>query len=55
MGAVTIANLIKGVAIALNAQPLTECPSFDANQDRTVAVNELIVAVNNALGGCPGS
>lgn len=54
-GAVTIANLITGVAIALGAQPLDACPSFDANQDDTVAVSELIAAVNNALQGCPTS
>lgn len=51
-GEVTIANLVKGVAIALGAQPVTACPSFDADQDGSVGVNELIAAVNNALSGC---
>jgi len=50
---VTIANLITGVTIALGARPLDACPSLDANHDRTVMVNELIVAVSNALHGCP--
>jgi hypothetical protein len=52
---VTIANLVTGVAIALGAQSLDACPTFDANQDATVAVSELIAAVNNALKGCPTS
>jgi N-acetylneuraminic acid mutarotase len=52
---VTIANLVTGVAIALNRQPLDVCASFDANQDGKVAVNELVTAVHNALAGCPGT
>jgi hypothetical protein len=53
VGKVTIADLVRGVAIALGAQPLTACPSFDVDRNRSVAVSELIAAVNSALKGCP--
>jgi ice-binding like protein len=53
-GSVTIDELIKGVNIILETQPLTACPQFDANDSGTVSVNELIMGINNALGHCPG-
>jgi hypothetical protein len=43
---------VRGVAIALGSVSLSECPAFDRNADREVAVFELINAVNNALGRC---
>jgi hypothetical protein len=43
---------IRGVNIALGNAPLSDCASFDADHDGMVAINELIAAVNNALGGC---
>jgi hypothetical protein len=30
---------------------LDECPSLDENGDGVVTVNELVMAVNNVLGG----
>jgi Kelch motif len=51
-GAVAVSDLVRGVAIALNQQPLVACPSFDGNHDGRVSVNELVTAVGNALGGC---
>jgi hypothetical protein len=51
-GAVAVSDLVRGVAIALNQQPLVACPSFDGNHDGHVAVNELVTAVGNALSGC---
>ena len=42
-----------GVNIALGTNPVTSCPSFDINSDGTVAINELIAAVNNALERLP--
>lgn len=51
-GTVAVAELIRGVNVALGLQPLAECPAFDGNRDGMVAVNELIAAVNNALNGC---
>jgi hypothetical protein len=53
-GMVAINELIIGVNIALEATPLSSCPSFDVNDDGMVGINELITAVNNALGMCPG-
>ena len=54
-GDVTVDELIRGVNIALGTMAVTECPSFDTNNDGLVTVNELIAAVNNALSGCtPG-
>jgi hypothetical protein len=51
-GAVVVSDIVRGVAIALNQQPLSACPSFDGNHDGRVTVNELVTAVGNALGGC---
>jgi hypothetical protein len=53
LGTVTVDELVKGVNIALGNSPLTECPSFDTNDDDQVTVDELVDAVNNALNGCP--
>jgi hypothetical protein len=49
---VAISELVRGVGIALGAQPLPACPSFDSNGSGAVEVNELVGAVNNALRGC---
>lgn len=52
MGTVTVDELVKGVNIALGDAPLTDCPSFDTNNDMQVTVDELVAGVNNALNGC---
>jgi hypothetical protein len=31
---------------------VSSCPAFDRNGDGTVAINEIIAAVNAALSGC---
>lgn len=49
---VTITEVIKGVNIALEVLPIDACPAFDANNDKKVKVDEIIKAVNNALGVC---
>lgn len=51
-GAVGIEELVRGVNIALGAQPLSACPEFDPSGDDRVSINELIQAVNAALNGC---
>ncbi len=51
-GAVSIAELIRGVNIALDKAAVATCPSFDSNGDGDVRINELIEAVNDALRGC---
>jgi hypothetical protein len=51
-GEVTIDELLIGVNIALDLQPLSRCAAFDAGGDGMVTIDELLAAVNNALGGC---
>lgn len=51
-GTVVIAELIRGVSIALGSAPLAECPAFDRTGGGEVNVAELINAVSNALTGC---
>lgn len=51
-GNVTIAELIRGVRIALGLAAVDTCASFDVNGNGTVAINELIRAVSAALEGC---
>jgi hypothetical protein len=38
--------------IALDVQPFARCTAGDADADGTIAVNDIVVAVNHALGGC---
>ncbi|MBI3783118.1 MAG: Ig-like domain-containing protein, partial [Deltaproteobacteria bacterium] len=52
-GEVTVDELIRGVNIALEVQPLSVCASLDSNDDGAVTIDEILRAVNNALGGCP--
>ncbi|MBP1687178.1 MAG: hypothetical protein H6Q33_3321, partial [Deltaproteobacteria bacterium] len=55
--AVTVAEVLTGVNIALGNRSVGECLLFDANGDGTTTVDEILVAVTNALNGCrkPGS
>ena len=50
-GAVTIDELITGVGIALETQPLSACPAFQ-NAAGQVTIAQLIRGVGNALDGC---
>ncbi|MGH3429201.1 MAG: S8 family serine peptidase [Mycobacteriales bacterium] len=49
-GHVSIADLIRGVRIALGDAPLADCPSFDQNRDGQVTIDEIVQAVDVALG-----
>ncbi len=51
-GRVLINELIVGVNIALDTQPLSACPAFDTGGDGRVTVNELVTAVTHALTSC---
>jgi hypothetical protein len=51
-GMVGINELIRGVNIALENTPATDCPAFDANGDSQVTITELIQGVGHALDGC---
>lgn len=52
-GQVTIAELIRGVNIALGNFPASNCAAADRNGNGVVAINELIAAVDASLNGCP--
>jgi hypothetical protein len=53
-GAVTVNELIMLVNIALGNLPLSACPAgADACVGGEVCINSIIVAINNALFGCP--
>lgn len=52
-GAVSIADLIVGVNIALDNRPPADCPAFE-NAQGVVDIAQLITGVNNALHGCGG-
>jgi glucose/arabinose dehydrogenase len=54
-GAVSIADLILGVGIALGSQPASACTAMDSSGDGIVTVDELIRAVGAALEGCPAT
>jgi len=49
-GHVSVADLVRGVRIAIGESALSECPSFDRNGDGHVSIDELIAAVNLVLG-----
>ena len=48
---VAINELILGVNIVLDLQPVDACPAF-ANAEGMVDIAQLIRGVNNALDGC---
>jgi cysteine-rich repeat protein len=52
-GTVEIAELIRGVGIALGTQQIAVCRAFDRDGDGEVSISELIQAVNVALSECP--
>jgi hypothetical protein len=51
-GTVAVNEVIRGVNIALDNIPLSECPAADANGDGAVTIGELIQAVQDVISGC---
>lgn len=51
--AVTVAELMTGIAIALEATPPARCAAFDQDDDRRVSIDELYLAVDTALDPLP--
>jgi YVTN family beta-propeller protein len=51
-GSVTVAEIVRAVAIALGQSALALCAAADANGNLSVAIDELIAAVRAALIGC---
>jgi len=50
--AVSVVDLIIGVNIALGTSSVTQCPAIDSDGNGAVTVDDIIRAVNRALGGC---
>ena len=51
-GGVTVNEILRGIAITLGDESVTDCPSFDTDHDGRVTVAELIQGINAALDGC---
>jgi hypothetical protein len=49
---VTVVELLKMVNIALDLADVTICTAGDPSGDGQVTINEILMAVNNALEGC---
>jgi dienelactone hydrolase len=53
-GMVSVAELVRGVAVSLGLQTLSQCPAIDCQESGSLPpINCLIQSVNNALDGCP--
>jgi sugar lactone lactonase YvrE len=50
---VAVNELLAGVNIALEREPMSFCPLFDTEGDDRVTIDELLVAVKASLEGCP--
>lgn len=50
---VDVAELVRGVQVALGTDDLTACPAIDSNLDDAVVVDDLVRAIGAALNGCP--
>jgi hypothetical protein len=51
-GTVTISDLITLVNVALGTAAINACSDGDVNHDGLIKVNEIVIAVNHARGGC---
>lgn len=51
-GVVSVDELLFGIRLALDSEPVGSCRAFDRNRDRSISVDELVGAVSAALGGC---
>jgi hypothetical protein len=52
---VTVDDLLTVIDIALGHLPPSLCPLGNTNGDDQITVDEILVAVNNALSSCPGA
>ena len=51
-GAVTVDEVLAGVAVALGQQPFERCAALDGDTDGHVAIEEIVAAVRHTLSGC---
>lgn len=52
-GSVTVAEVVRGVSIAMGDSAVAACDALDADADQRVTISEVVRAVANALAGCP--
>lgn len=52
-GAVAVAEIVSGVAIAMARSSIGVCAAMDRDADQDVSVSELTTAIGFALDGCP--
>ncbi len=52
---VSVNELLRGVGISLGSSDVASCPEIDMDGDASAEIHELIVAVKNALDGCPAT
>jgi len=52
-GLVAGSELIEGIALALRETPSSTCTHIDGNGDLVVTIDEIVLAVRHARGGCP--
>lgn len=50
---VTVDELLTMVNIALGNLPLSDCRAGNRNDDHAITIDEILVAVRNAVAGCP--
>jgi FG-GAP-like repeat len=52
---VAVGEIVVGVNLALGLLPLTACPIFDRDGNGAIQIDELIVAIDFSLRGCPAT
>jgi hypothetical protein len=52
---VDVSELTSGIGIGLGTQDADACPSIDMDEDGAAGIDELVVAVSNAITGCPAT
>lgn len=50
---VSVSEVVQSMNIALGRDPVSACPGADANEDRLLTIEELVMSVASAIGGCP--
>lgn len=53
-GVTDVSEAILSIRIALEEEDLELCEAIDANRDGSATANELVMAVDNLIHGCPG-
>ncbi len=51
-GKVSVDELIRGIYIALDILPLSDCEAFDRGGDGVVTIDDLVQAIDGSINGC---